>query len=188
VTVWCCPDHAADRQAVAASVNRVRCPLCLTPDTRVVDSRTAEEGATIRRRRSCQACGHRFTTYERLEEVPLMVVKRSGGREPFDRVKIIGGVQLAAKGRPVTSEQLESLAADVEDSVRLEGAEVPSELIGAAVLRGLRLLDEVAYLRFASVHKSFDDAEDFEREARLLNAPTSVPAEPRPEPTEGART
>jgi transcriptional repressor NrdR len=166
--VWCCREHAVGRRPRAASVGTVRCPLCLTPDTRVVDSRTAEEGATIRRRRSCQACGHRFTTYERLEEVPLTVIKRSGRREPFDRAKIVVGVQLAAKGRPVSSEQIEALAADVEDAVRMEGAEVSSELIGARVLRGLRRLDEVAYLRFASVHKSFDDAEDFEREARLL--------------------
>jgi transcriptional repressor NrdR len=141
----------------------------LTPDTRVVDSRTAEEGAAIRRRRACQSCGHRFTTYERLEEVPITVVKRSGGREPFDRAKIVVGVRLAATGRPVTAEQLDLLAADVEDAVRLEGAEVSSDLIGATVLSGLRKLDEVAYLRFASVHKSFDDVEDFEREARLLS-------------------
>ena len=147
----------------------MRCPLCLTPDTRVVDSRTAEEGAAIRRRRACQSCGHRFTTYERLEEVPITVVKRSGGREPFDRAKIVVGVRLAATGRPVTPEQLDLLAADVEDAVRLEGAEVSSDLIGAAVLQGLRKLDEVAYLRFASVHKSFDDVEDFQREARLLS-------------------
>jgi transcriptional repressor NrdR len=147
----------------------VRCPLCLTPDTRVVDSRTAEEGAAIRRRRACQSCGHRFTTYERLEEVPITVVKRSGGREPFDRAKIIVGVRLAATGRPVTAEQLDLLAADVEDAVRLGGAEVSSDLIGATVLQGLRKLDEVAYLRFASVHKSFDDVEDFQREARLLS-------------------
>ena len=135
----------------------------------MVDSRTAEEGAAIRRRRACQSCGHRFTTYERLEEVPITVVKRSGGREPFDRAKIVVGVRLAATGRPVTAEQLDLLAADVEDAVRLEGAEVSSDLIGATVLQGLRKLDEVAYLRFASVHKSFDDVEDFQREARLLS-------------------
>ena len=146
----------------------MRCPLCLTPDTRVVDSRTAEEGAAIRRRRACQSCGHRFTTYERLEEVPITVVKRSGSREPFDRAKIVVGVRLAATGRPVTAEQLDLLAADVEDAVRLEGAEVSSDLIGATVLSGLRKLDEVAYLRFASVYKDFSAAGDFEREAGLL--------------------
>jgi transcriptional repressor NrdR len=159
---------AAGRRGAGASVACVRCPSCLTPDTRVVDSRTAEEGAAIRRRRLCQACGYRFTTYERLEEVPLGVLKRSGGREPFNRAKIVAGVRLAAKGRPVADEQLESLAADVEDAVRLEGAEVPSTLIGAEVLKALRELDDVAYLRFASVHKSFDDVADFQREASLL--------------------
>ena len=146
----------------------MRCSLCLTPDTRVVDSRVTDEGASIRRRRVCQACGHRFTTFERLEEVPLTVVKREGDREPFDRSKIVTGARLAAKGRPVTDEQLEVLAADVEDIVRLEGVEVPSAVIGAAVLDALRKLDEVAYLRFASVYKSFDDVADFQREARLL--------------------
>jgi transcriptional repressor NrdR len=156
----------------------MRCALCLTPDTRVVDSRTAEEGAVIRRRRVCQACGHRFTTYERLEEVPLTVLKRSGAREPFDRAKVIAGVQLAAKGRPVSPEQLESLAADVEDAARLEGAEVPSSVIGTAVLEALRALDEVAYLRFASVHKSFDDAADFQREASLLASTPEREIEP----------
>jgi transcriptional repressor NrdR len=150
----------------------------LTPDTRVVDSRMAEEGAAIRRRRSCQSCGHRFTTYERLEEVPITVVKRSGVREPFDRAKIIVGVRLAATGRPVSSDQLDTLAADVEDAIRLEGSEVSSDRIGATVLQGLRKLDEVAYLRFASVHKSFDDVEDFEREARLLSGRVEADAEP----------
>ncbi len=144
------------------------------PDTRVLDSRMAEEGAAIRRRRVCQACGHRFTTYERLEEVPMTVVKRSGGREPFDRAKVVVGVRLAAKGRPVTDEQLESLAADVEDSARLEGAEVSSAFLGTAVLEALRELDDVAYLRFASVYKGFDDVADFQREARLLAEPSRV--------------
>lgn len=136
----------------------------------------ADEGAAIRRRRVCQACGHRFTTYERLEEVPLTVVKRDGGREPFDRGKIITGARLAAKGRPITDEQLEVLAADVEDATRLEGTEVPSAAIGAAVLDALRKLDEVAYLRFASVYKGFDDVADFQREARLLAGPGESPA------------
>lgn len=154
----------------------MRCPLCLTADTRVVDSRTADEGAAIRRRRVCQACGHRFTTYERLEEVPLTVVKRDGRREPFDRGKIITGARLAAKGRPITDEQLEVLAADVEDVARLEGTEVPSAAIGAAVLDALRKLDEVVYLRFASVYKGFDDVADFQREARLLAKSGEPPA------------
>jgi transcriptional repressor NrdR len=116
-----------------------------------VDSRTADDGAAIRRRRACVACGHRFTTYERLEEVPLVVVKRSGDREPFDRFKVIAGVRAAIKGRPITEAQLEALAAEVEDSARLDGPEVSSAQVGLAVLDRLRLLDEVSYLRFASV-------------------------------------
>ncbi len=148
----------------------VRCPRCLTPDTRVVDSRTAEDGAAIRRRRVCQSCEHRFTTFERLEEAPLTVIKRSGGREPFERAKVVAGVRLAAKGRPITAAQLETLASDVEDAARAAGAEISSQLIGTAVLQGLRELDEIAYVRFASVYKSFDDVADFQREARLLAA------------------
>jgi transcriptional repressor NrdR len=146
----------------------MRCPQCHADDTKVVDSRAAEEGAAIRRRRSCLGCGYRFTTYERLEEVPLVVVKRSGQREPFERSKIVAGVQSAAKGRPVTVAQLEQLATDVEDAMRLDGPEVTSAQVGLAVLDALRHLDEVAYMRFASVYKSFDDAADFERELTLL--------------------
>ncbi len=140
----------------------------------MVDSRTADDGAAIRRRRACVACGHRFTTYERVEEVPLVVVKRSGDREPFDRGKVIAGLRAATKGRPITDTQLEALAADVEDSVRLDGPEVPSARVGLAVLDRLRLLDEVAYLRFASVYKNFGAVDDFQRELRLL-AKTSEP-------------
>jgi transcriptional repressor NrdR len=146
----------------------VRCPSCHADDTKVVDSRAADEGAAIRRRRLCLSCGYRFTTYERMEEIPLLVVKRSGEREPFDRAKVVAGVQAAAKGRPVGHEQLEQLANDVEDAMRLEGPEVGSAQVGMAVLEGLRRLDEVAYLRFASVYKGFDDAADFQRELTLL--------------------
>lgn len=152
----------------------MRCPSCLAADTRVVDSRTADDGAAIRRRRACVACGHRFTTYERLEEVPLVVVKRSGDREPFERAKVIAGVRAAIKGRPITDAQLEALAAEVEDSARLDGPEVSSAQVGLAVLDRLRLLDEVAYLRFASVYKNFGAVDDFQRELRLL-AKTSEP-------------
>lgn len=152
----------------------MRCPSCLAADTRVVDSRTADDGAAIRRRRACVACGHRFTTFERLEEVPLVVVKRSGDREPFERAKVIAGVRAAIKGRPITDAQLEALAAEVEDSARLDGPEVSSAQVGLAVLDRLRLLDEVAYLRFASVYKNFGAVDDFQRELRLL-AKTSEP-------------
>jgi len=146
----------------------MRCPACRAEDTKVVDSRTAQDGAAIRRRRLCLACGHRFTTYERMEEVPLVVVKRSGQREPFDRTKVVSGLRAAAKGRPVTTEQLETVAIDVEDAMRLDGPEVTSAHVGVAVLDALRHLDEVAYLRFASVYKGFDAASDFERELTLL--------------------
>jgi len=146
----------------------MRCPKCLVDDTKVIDSRDCDDVTAIRRRRSCVACGHRFTTYERLEEVPLIVTKSSGGREPFDRLKLITGVSAACKGRPVSAEQIEELGEGVEDEVRLDGPEVPSNVIGLAVLERLRRLDEVAYLRFASVYKSFDAAADFQRELVLL--------------------
>jgi transcriptional repressor NrdR len=146
----------------------VRCPVCRADDTKVVDSRAAQDGAAIRRRRACPACGYRFTTFERMEEVPLSVVKRSGERQPFDRSKLVAGLRAAAKGRPVTSEQLEMLATSVEDGLRLEGPEVSSAQIGLMVLDALRHLDEVAYLRFASVYKGFDQAADFQRELSLL--------------------
>jgi transcriptional repressor NrdR len=146
----------------------VRCPLCSADDTKVVDSRAAEDGSAIRRRRQCLACNHRFTTYERVEEVPLMVVKRSGQKEPFERAKVIVGVRAAAKGRPVSVEALDALANEVEEGLRLDGPEVTSAQVGLAVLDALRRLDEVAYVRFASVYKGFDAASDFERELTLL--------------------
>jgi len=134
----------------------------------VVDSRTAQDGAAIRRRRLCLSCHYRFTTFERMEEAALVVTKRSGQRVPFDRAKVVAGVRAAAKGRPVSEEELENLAIDVEDAMRLDGPEVTSAHVGVAVLDALRHLDEVAYLRFASVYKGFDDAADFERELTLL--------------------
>jgi transcriptional repressor NrdR len=146
----------------------VRCPLCSADDTKVVDSRAAEDGSAIRRRRQCLACNHRFTTYERVEEVPLVVVKRSGQKEPFERAKIIVGVRAAAKGRPVSVEALDALANEVEEGLRLDGPEVTSAQVGLAVLDALRRFDEVAYVRFASVYKGFDAASDFERELTLL--------------------
>ena len=146
----------------------MRCPKCHVDDTKVIDSREAEEGAAIRRRRSCLACANRFTTYERLEEVPLTVVKSNGCREPFDRVKLIAGISAACKGRPVTPEQIDQMSEAIEDEVRLQGPEVPTAVVGVEVLERLRRLDEVAYLRFASVYKGFDAAADFQRELVLL--------------------
>jgi transcriptional repressor NrdR len=150
----------------------VRCPHCSSLDDKVVDSRGAEDGGAIRRRRECLACGRRFTTYERLEEVPFTVVKRSGLRVPFDRLKIVEGIRAASKNRPVTEDQMEGLAADVEEALRMDGHDVSSQQIGVAVLERLRAIDEVAYMRFASVYKDFSGATDFEREAGMLTKST----------------
>jgi len=132
----------------------------------------AEDGGAIRRRRECLSCNRRYTTYERIEEAPLWVVKRGGEREPFDRAKLVAGVRSATKNRPVSEMQLEDLAQQVEDALRGEGVELTSEQIGRAVLERLRDLDEVAYLRFASVYKGFEDVGDFEREVGLLTKTT----------------
>ncbi|MGO8873304.1 MAG: transcriptional regulator NrdR [Acidimicrobiales bacterium] len=156
----------------------MRCPWCLADDDRVVDSRVAEDGAAIRRRRECSECGQRFTTFERVDEVPLMVVKRSGVRQAFDRGKLIDGLRAATKNRPVTEQQLEVLARDVEDELREQGPEAPSEQVGIAVLERLRDVDEVAYIRFASVYKGFEGVDDFRREVGLL---TKTTAPKRPE-------
>ena len=142
------------------------CPYCKNPDSRVIDSRTADDGAAIRRRRSCPSCGRRFTTQE---TVILMVAKRSGATEPFPRDKIVKGVRRACQGRPVTEDQLAILAQQVEDEMRSRGcAEVPSHEVGLAILRPLRELDEVAYLRFASVYRGFESLTDFEDEIAAL--------------------
>ena len=149
----------------------MHCPVCRHDDTKVIDSRSAEDGSAIRRRRACPECTYRFTTYERLENVPLMVAKRSGGREPFDRAKVVFGVRSACKGRPVNDEQIDALAEMVEDDMRLAqvaGTEITSSTVGHAVLERLRDLDKVAYVRFASVYKNFDDTSDFSRELALL--------------------
>jgi len=155
----------------------VRCPACSSLEDKVVDSRLADDGAAIRRRRECLTCGRRFTTFERLEEVPLTVLKRSGRREPFDRAKLVAGMAAAAKNRPVTVEQLAELGAELEEALRLRGSDLTSEEIGVAVLERLRSLDEVAYVRFASVYKGFADVGDFEREVGLLTKSTA-PKEP----------
>lgn len=146
----------------------MHCPACRVADTRVVDSRAADEGAAIRRRRNCPACGHRFTTFERVEEVALMVAKTSGDCEPFDRAKIERGLVAASKGRPISEDQFAELAIQVEDAARLEGGAVTTEWVGRAVLDRLRCLDHVAALRFASVYKGFSDVGDFEKELSLI--------------------
>jgi transcriptional repressor NrdR len=147
----------------------VHCPVCRADDTKVVDSRLAEEGAAVRRRRQCLACSHRFTTFERIDEVPLVVVKSDGRTEPFDRAKIVAGIAAATKGRGIAASELEHVAESIEDAVRLGGSQVTTAQIGVAVLDRLRTIDEVAYLRFASVYKNFDAAADFHRELELLS-------------------
>lgn len=151
----------------------VQCPKCAGDDDKVVDSRAVDAGRAIRRRRACLACGNRFTTFERIEEANLSVEKRSGDRMPFDSEKIASGVRAACKNRPVADEAITELVAAIEDRARAEGIDVvPTERIGLEVLEGLKALDEVAYLRFASVYKEFSDASDFAREARLLTKAT----------------
>ncbi|HEV3281685.1 MAG TPA: transcriptional regulator NrdR [Acidimicrobiales bacterium] len=151
----------------------MRCPWCLADDDRVVDSRVAEEGAAIRRRRECVGCGRRYTTFERIDEVPLMVIKRSGERQPFDRGKLVDGLRSATKNRPVSEGQLDQVAQEVEDGLREAGSEPTSEEVGIAVLDRLRVVDEVAYLRFASVYKGFEGVDDFRREVGLLTKTTA---------------
>jgi len=144
----------------------MRCPYCRHADSRVVDSREADDGQLIRRRRSCPECGKRFTT---VEEAVLAVVKRSGVTEPFSRTKIIGGVRKACQGRPVDEDSIALLAQKVEETVRAKGAaEIPSHDVGLAILGPLRDLDEVAYLRFASVYQAFESLDDFESAIALL--------------------
>ncbi|HJP75670.1 MAG TPA: transcriptional regulator NrdR [Pseudonocardiaceae bacterium] len=140
----------------------MRCPFCRHSDSRVVDSREVDEGQAIRRRRSCTKCNRRFTT---VEEAVLAVVKRSGVTEPFSRDKVVSGVRRACQGRPVDEDALALLAQKVEETIRSAGvAEVPSNEVGLAILGPLRDLDPVAYLRFASVYRSFSSVEDFEKE------------------------
>ncbi|KKJ96033.1 transcriptional regulator NrdR [Micromonospora sp. HK10] len=164
----------------------MRCPYCRHADSRVVDSREADDGQLIRRRRSCPECGKRFTT---VEEAVLAVVKRSGVTEPFSRTKIIGGVRKACQGRPVDDDSIALLAQKVEDTVRAKGAaEIPSHEVGLAILGPLRDLDEVAYLRFASVYRSFDSLADFEREIETLRAAARAREGAGAEPAEAGRT
>ena len=146
----------------------MRCPWCGVDDDRVVDSRPADGGSAIRRRRQCAACGRRFSTYERVERVGLMVRKRDGTVEPFDREKLTSGIGKATKNRPVSSIELEEVVDRIERRLRRKGPEVTSEQVGIEVLQALRKLDEVAYLRFASVYKDFQELTDFERELGTL--------------------
>jgi transcriptional repressor NrdR len=144
----------------------VHCPFCRYTDSKVIDSRTAEDGTVIRRRRSCPQCNRRFTT---IETAALLVVKRSGVTEPFSREKVVGGVRKACQGRPVSEDQIAQLAQRVEEAIRARGlAELPSHEVGLEILGPLRDLDLVAYLRFASVYRAFESLDDFEAEIAAL--------------------
>ncbi len=153
------------------------CPFCRHPDSRVIDSRTSDDGMSIRRRRQCPECGRRFST---METASLSVIKRSGVTEPFSREKIATGVKKACQGRPVTDQDLAQLAQRVEESIRQTGAsQVDANEIGLSILEPLRDLDEVAYLRFASVYQAFESLDDFE------SAIGSLRAKPKPADADG---
>lgn len=151
----------------------MRCPFCGEDDTRVLDSRPTDEGSAIRRRRECPRCKGRFTSYERIEEPPVWVVKKDGRREAFERAKILRGILTALEKRPIPLSSAEGLARDVEGRVRemAGGEEVPSHRIGEFVMEGLRHLDEVAYIRFASVYREFKDVSGFREEIERLATP-----------------
>ena len=158
----------------------MRCPWCDARDDRVVDSRPAEGGAAIRRRRECLVCERRYTTYERIEEVGLVVIKRDGSKEPFDRAKLAGSIRKALADRPVSSTEVEIMVDRIQARLRRRGPEIASSLVGQDVLAALRRTDEVAYLRFASVYKEFEDVADFERE--LVSLQKKEPAKRRRSP------
>jgi len=148
----------------------MRCPFCGSIEDRVVDSRSSREGRAVRRRRECLACGQRFTTYEYIESIPRQVIKRDGLREPYDRQKILRGLLLACTKRPVKVQELEALIDRIEERLDvLEGPEVESRRIGEMVMEELQRLDPVAYVRFASVYRKFQDATDFAEELKELS-------------------
>jgi transcriptional repressor NrdR len=156
----------AHRKSTQKGAGHMYCPYCRNTDSKVLDSRTTDDGTSIRRRRQCPSCERRFTT---IEQMQLVVVKRSGVVEPFNRDKVINGVRKACKGRPVTEDQLARLGQLVEDSLRALGQpEIPADEVGVAILGPLRELDQVAYLRFASVYRQFRSVDDFEAEIALL--------------------
>ena len=142
-----------------------------------MDSRPADQGAAIRRRRECLSCGRRFTTFERIEDVGLVVIKRDGSREPYLREKVVAGIRKAIVNRPVTEEQVAELADRVEERLRRRGPDVTSQQVGLEVLSQLAQLDQVAYVRFASVYRDFQEITDFEREVGTLQK--KAPAKPR---------
>ena len=150
-------------------VIKMKCPYCSNPDTRVVDSRPAEDGASIRRRRSCDLCGKRFTTYEKVETIPLIIIKKDKAREPYSRMKIENGVIRACYKRPVPADEIEQVVDRIETGIfSLEEKEISSSVIGEMVMDGLKDLDEVAYVRFASVYREFKDVNTFMDELKKI--------------------
>ncbi len=147
----------------------MKCPFCGYLDSKVLDSRPADEGSAIRRRRECIECGRRFTTYEKVDEIPLVVVKKDGRREVFDRSKVLGGIIKACEKRSISMDQMENVTDDIEKELRNKmDTEVSSEQIGEMVMEKLRSLDEVAYVRFASVYRQFQDVNSFINELEEL--------------------
>ena len=147
----------------------MKCPFCGCEDSRVIDSRSVEEGASIRRRRECPRCGRRFTTYEKYEQIPLLVIKRDGRREMFDSKKILAGLLRAFEKRPFTYEQIQSLTAQIENEIRASGEnEVKSTKIGDVVMAHLEKIDQIAYVRFASVYRQFADVNSFMQEIQNM--------------------
>lgn len=147
----------------------MKCPYCGNPDTKVVDSRPAEDGSSIRRRRSCDECGKRFTTYEKVETIPLIIIKKDNNREQYDRSKIEAGILRACYKRPVSAEEIQDVIEKIEtDIFNREEKEVPSNLIGEIVMSHLKELDAVAYVRFASVYREFKDVNTFMAELKKI--------------------
>jgi len=156
----------------------MRCPFCEHEDTRVIDSRPTEEGHAIRRRRECDSCGKRFTTYEKVEEVFFMVVKKDGSREAFDRNKIMNGIIKACEKRPVSIASIENIVADIERGLNnMMEKEIESKIIGEVIMEHLKDLDEVAYVRFASVYRQFKDVQSFMLELQQLLDTQNKPEE-----------
>lgn len=148
----------------------MKCPFCTAPDSRVVDSRTTDDGNSIRRRRECTACGKRFTTYEVIEKVPLMVIKNDGKRAVFDKEKLLKGIIHSCYKRDIPAEKIINLADDIEKELRnTMKREIPSKVIGEVVMKYLKTFDKVAYIRFASVYRKFSDIDNFKQELENLN-------------------
>ena len=157
----------------------MKCPFCSYPDSRVIDSRAVENGGSIRRRRECPECGRRFTTYEKYEETPLVVSKKDGRREPFDVKKLLSGLIKAFVKRPVSYEQIQEMAYSIERELRLRGeSEVSSKDIGELVMQHLAKIDQVAYVRFASVYRQFADVQNFMQELQQLMKDEKEPEPP----------